>query len=60
MGQGDQLQEMEAAGVNNPAWERVVSVGRTSTASKPLQAQGLSEAVTGMKHSEECHLLTSP
>lgn len=36
------------------------SVGRTSPASQPLEAQGPSEAVTGMKHSEECHLLTPP
>lgn len=35
-------------------------VGRTSPASQPLEAQGPSEAVTGMKHSEECHLLTPP
>lgn len=36
------------------------SVGRTSPASQPLEAQGPSEAVAGMKHSEECHLLTPP
>lgn len=46
-----------SAGLDHPAGTGA-SVGRSSPASQPLEAQGPCEAVAGMKHSEECHLLT--